>query len=208
MRGVHSRSLPVTTLIVMSVLVAGLLSMPAGSQAADPPTPTKKDSRLGIKSKNAELTTSVEPAEARPGETVTFKVTAKLEPGFHIYKYSKKEGPGPVNTTFDFFDPAGLKVDGDWTASQPPRSTRTPISPTSIPWSITKTRSPGASSSRSRPERRPGKRPPLPGPLHGLRREALQHPGPVDLPDAVLTVLPAMERVRRRRRLPSGQPRR
>ena len=38
------------------------------------------------------LTTSVEPAEAKPGETVTFKVTAKLDPGYHIYKYSKEPG--------------------------------------------------------------------------------------------------------------------
>ncbi len=31
------------------------------------------------------------PAEAKPGDTVTFKVTAKLEPGCHIYKYSKSK---------------------------------------------------------------------------------------------------------------------
>ena len=68
------------------------------------------------------------PAEAKPGETVTFKVTAKLDPGFHIYNYSKSNEarPGPINTTFDFFDPAGLKIEGDWTASQEPEKHKDP----------------------------------------------------------------------------------
>ena len=49
--------------------------------AADPPQPAEKDSRPFFKPKNAVLTTSVSPAQAKPGETVTFKVTAKLDPG-------------------------------------------------------------------------------------------------------------------------------
>ena len=58
------------------------------------PKPSKPDSRALSKPKNAVLTTSVEPAEAKPGETVTFKVTAKLDPGAHIYKYSKDKAQG------------------------------------------------------------------------------------------------------------------
>jgi thiol:disulfide interchange protein/plastocyanin len=87
---------------------------------ADGAKPTKKDTPLALKSKNVVFTASVEPAEAKPGDTVTFKVTAKLDPGFHVYKHSKTQGPGPINTTFDFFDPAGLKTEGDWAASKEP----------------------------------------------------------------------------------------
>ncbi len=67
------------------------------------------------------ITTSVEPSEAKPGETVAYKVTVKLDPGFHIYKQVEKPlppGAGPVYTTFDFFDTAGLKVEGEWSASK------------------------------------------------------------------------------------------
>jgi thiol:disulfide interchange protein len=114
----------VVLLIGWSAL-AGLSS--AGLFAADAPKPAKKDSRLGIKPKTAELTASVTPAEAKPGDTVTFHVTAKLDPGYHIYKYSNEEGgSGPVNTTFDFFDTAGLKIEGDWAPSKPPERHKDP----------------------------------------------------------------------------------
>jgi len=116
----------VTTFLAASAVVAGLLSFPNAVTAADPPKPAKKDTSTRLKSKNAALTTSVEPAEAKPGELVTFKVTAKLDPGYHIYKYSNVEGTGPVNTSFDFFDRAGLKVEGDWVASKEPEKHKDP----------------------------------------------------------------------------------
>ena len=100
---------------VVLALLAGLWLVPASSTFADPPKPKLPDSRARLKPKDAELTTSVEPAEAKPGETVTFKVTAKLDPGYHIYKYTKEKpmrGAGPVYTTFDFFDTAGLQGRG------------------------------------------------------------------------------------------------
>jgi len=115
------------------ILLIGLVALPAllgtGLLAADPPKPAKKDSRLGIKPKTAELTTSVIPDQAKPGDTVTFQVTAKLDPGYHIYKQSNKQEPGPVNTTFDFFDTAGLTIDGDWTSSKPPERHKDPNFP-------------------------------------------------------------------------------
>ncbi len=42
-------------------------------------------------------------------------MTVKLDPGYHIYKQIEKPaaGAGPVNTTFDFFDTAGLKVEAN-----------------------------------------------------------------------------------------------
>src|SRR5690349_18337149 len=75
------------SLLAASAIFVGLLSSPNAVTAADPPKPAKKDTPRALKPKTAVLTTSVEPAEAKPGERVTFKVTAKLEPGFHIYKY-------------------------------------------------------------------------------------------------------------------------
>ena len=54
---------------------------------------------------------------------MTFKVTAKLDPGYHIYKYSKTPmtpGAGPSYTSFDLFDTDGLEVEGDWAASKEP----------------------------------------------------------------------------------------
>ena len=97
--------------------------------AYDDAKPAKKDSPAALKPKQATLTASVEPAEAKPGEEVTFKVTAKLDSGFHIYKYSKEHKGGPVPTSFDFFDSAGLEVEGDWTASPEPEKHKDPNFP-------------------------------------------------------------------------------
>ena len=69
-----------------------------------------------MRPKGVTLTPSVEPAEAHPGESAVYKVTARLEPGLHIYAVAKEDDsqPGPIPTTFDFFDPGGLKVSGEW----------------------------------------------------------------------------------------------
>ncbi len=93
----------------------------AASETAEsgtpPRAPAKKDSSPRMRPKGVELTTSVDPKQARAGDTVTYKVTAKLGPKYHIYKYEKKpEGPGP--TWFDLFDTAGLGAQADWTASK------------------------------------------------------------------------------------------
>lgn len=115
--------------IVLAIL-AGLWLVPASF--GDPPQPKKKDTNARLKSRNVEITTSVEPSRAKPGETVTFKVTAKLDEGYHIYKEIDKPrapGAGPVYTTFDFFDPAGLKVDGNWKASKEAIKHKEPVWP-------------------------------------------------------------------------------
>ena len=80
------------------------------------PAPAEGDSSARIRPKGVTLTPSVEPAEAHPGESVVYKVTARLEPGLHIYAVAKEDDsqPGPIPTTFDFFDPGGLKVSGEW----------------------------------------------------------------------------------------------
>jgi thiol:disulfide interchange protein DsbD len=109
--------------LILLVLFGGSVLTPGRPALADSPAPKKKDANPRIKSKNAELTASVEPAEAKPGDTVTLKVTAKLDPGYHIYKYSKtlmKPGEGPSYTSFDLFDTDGLETQGDWSASKEP----------------------------------------------------------------------------------------
>ena len=123
--------------LVRSVIVAGMLASSVTFDrphaiADDAAKPAKKDTAAGLKPTQATLTASVEPAEAKPGDTVSFKVTAKLDAGFHIYKYSTENGDeAEVPTSFDFFDRAGLETEGEWKASAIPRNTRTLIFPTS-----------------------------------------------------------------------------
>ncbi|MBV8557472.1 MAG: hypothetical protein JO116_18070, partial [Planctomycetaceae bacterium] len=107
-------------LIVAALFGFAFASLPPTTATAAA-KPAKKDSSPRIRPKEVRLTASVEPAEARAGETVTYRVTAQLDPGWHIYKYAKVQpDEGPRSTTFDFCDTAGLKVVGDWTASRPP----------------------------------------------------------------------------------------
>ena len=55
---------------------------------------------------------------------MTYKVTAKLEPGLHIYAVAKPDEnrEGPIPTTFDFFDTAGLKIAGSWKPDREPEA--------------------------------------------------------------------------------------
>ena len=104
---------------LLSLLVLGLIPSLAETLAAEAGKPAKKDSPARIKPKSVEVTASVEPLEAKPGDVVTYSITAKLQPGWHIYKYAKtQEGPGPRNTKFDLFETAGFAPEGTWTASK------------------------------------------------------------------------------------------
>lgn len=83
--------------------------------------PVKKDSPAFIRPKEVKLTASVEPVEAKAGETVVYRVTAKVEPGWHIYDVAKSQPEnGPKITEFDFFEKGGLTLAGDWKADKPP----------------------------------------------------------------------------------------
>lgn len=130
MRLLHRVPRPVPGLAaVMLWTLAFALAPGAGSVLAleEPPMPAQKDSSARVKPKDAELSLSVEPAEARPGETVALKVTARLKPGWHIYTQAKsQQGDGPRNTTFDLFGPSGLEVAGDWKPSREPESKAEP----------------------------------------------------------------------------------
>ncbi len=97
------------------------LMMAVGLVEVQTKGPVEKDSSVRLKPKGVTLTPSVEPSEAKVGQTVTYKVTAKLIGKNHIYKYSKVEAQvGPKLTAFDFFDTAGLTPKGDWAASKDP----------------------------------------------------------------------------------------
>ncbi len=117
---------PLVLPLVVSTILAGLSAASLPVRADDEAKPAKKDSLKATKPKTATLTTAVEPATAKPGDVVTFKVTAKLDSGYHIYKYSKEKGSGPVPTSFDFFGRGGLEVEGEWTASRDPEKHKDP----------------------------------------------------------------------------------
>ena len=102
----------------VAAALAVFFLLQTGSVADDSAKPAKKDSSAGFKPAAATLTTAIEPPEAKAGDVVTFKVTATVKPGYHIYKYAKTKSPGPVPTMFDFFDPDGLEIQGDWAASR------------------------------------------------------------------------------------------
>ena len=106
-------------LLLLSWMTALALAALPATTHAQAAKPAKKDSSARTKPKDVTFTTAVAPIEAKPGESVVFKVTAKLNPGWHIYTYAKQQqGEGPRNTKFDFFDPAGLEIDGTWSASK------------------------------------------------------------------------------------------
>jgi thiol:disulfide interchange protein DsbD len=136
--------------------MAGWIGDGQTAAAADSPKPAKKDSNPRIRPKDATLTTAVVPAEAKPGETVSFQVTARLKPGYHIYTYSQgPQGEGPKNTTFDLFDTAGLTIAGDWKPSKEAVQKKEPAFPDldfvsfyedEVTWSIPLTIPPNAES--------------------------------------------------------------
>jgi thiol:disulfide interchange protein len=101
-------------------LMATLVLVSTGDARAADAKPVKKDSRVATRPKEATFTTSVSPSRARPGDTVTFSVTARLADGWHIYAYNKTQpDDGPRVTQFDFFDPAGLTPHGAWSPDKP-----------------------------------------------------------------------------------------
>ena len=86
-----------------------------------PPKPERRDSPAVLQPKEATFTTAIEPAEAKPGDTVKYKVTVKLAPTWHIYDYAESlpEGVTAIPTNFDTFGLAGLEKAGEWTSDRP-----------------------------------------------------------------------------------------
>ena len=177
-------------LLLGSVLDRG----PSAYGADEPPKPAQKDSPTRAKPKDVVLTTSIQPAEARPGDTVTLKVTAKLNPGWHIYTQAKNQkGEGPRKTVFDLFDTAGLEVAGDWKADRKPESRAEPAFDNqtfeyfedevswSIPLKVPSATAPGKKLIRCQAS------------YQICNAQSCSFPGRWTLPDATLTVLAAEE---------------
>jgi len=112
-------------------LLAMILAGSAGPSAhADDAKPAKKDSPSRVRPKEATFTTSVTPAQAKPGDVVIYRVKAKIEAPWHIYKYSATQiENGPRFTEFDFFDRAGLTLEKSWTVAPDPTKKREPAFP-------------------------------------------------------------------------------
>lgn len=86
-----------------------------GQEAA----PAKKDSSVRLQPKSLTWKTKVEPATAKPGDTVKLTLTAELQPGWHLYKLTKTQPEsGPRQTELDFFEKAGLETAGEWRSSK------------------------------------------------------------------------------------------
>ena len=146
------------------------------------PKPAKKDSPTRTKPKDVELTPrSPRPRPVRATRSPTTSPRSSTPAGTSTLTRRQQKGDGPRNTRFDLFDTGGLTPSA--TGNPPARRSagRSPPFPTSMPSSSTRTRSPGASSSRCPPACPGPKNPPLPGELPDLRRQPLQLPRPVDL---------------------------
>ncbi len=103
----------VLTLFWSAAILAGLAVTSAAQQ------PAKKDSNIRLQPKAVTWSTKVEPATAKPGDRVTFTATAKLQPGWHLYKLTKQQPEsGPRQTEIDLFNLSGLKVSGEWKPSK------------------------------------------------------------------------------------------
>lgn len=112
------------TALTLLALLFAFAAWPVAVQAAEG-APKKKDSPAVFRPKEITLTPSVKPVEARAGEVVTYRVEARLEPGWHVYKYVK--GSTELrDTTFDAFGLDGLQAEGDWKASRDPVKKRDP----------------------------------------------------------------------------------
>ncbi|CAN5611806.1 hypothetical protein BH23PLA1_BH23PLA1_27440 [soil metagenome] len=104
----------------------GLFALASAALAAAPfqnePKPARPDSSDFIKPKEVTLAATVEPAEAKAGETVTYKVHTRIEEPWHIYGFEEEElDDGPQLTNFDFFNTGGLEVVGNrWKADPEP----------------------------------------------------------------------------------------
>ena len=108
-----------------ALVLVGLVAFFCGSARPTRPNQRRK-TRTWHSSRRMRCSALRSSLQAKPGDIVTFKATVKLSGGAHIYKYSTKQAAGPINTTFDFFDTAGLEVEGDWTPSQEPEKHKDP----------------------------------------------------------------------------------
>ncbi|HEU5117176.1 MAG TPA: cytochrome c biogenesis protein CcdA, partial [Isosphaeraceae bacterium] len=113
---------------ILSISMTALVALAASTASAQ--QPKHKDTRDFLKPKEVTYKTSVVPAQAKPGDRVTYSVEVSVKAPWHIYAYAAEQPPqGPRNTQFDLFDPAGLKSDGKWTPDRKPVRKKEPAFP-------------------------------------------------------------------------------
>ena len=112
--------MPLPPLLRRLPAVAVLLAAVAPALAA-PGKPAHKDTMAKLVPKEVTFATEITPAAAKPGDTVTYRVTATIAAPWHMYAHLKEPPKGgPVFTKFDLFDAGGLEPAGDWSASEKP----------------------------------------------------------------------------------------
>ncbi len=171
------------------LLASVALAIGSASTLAQQAEPKRRDSRL----KPPEVTyeVKVEPATARPGETVTYTVMVKVAKPWHIYAWAAEQaGEGPRSTQFDFFSTSGLTGDHAWKSNEPPTRKKEPAFPDleavefhegEVEWSTTLTVPANA---------KPGKYPLQAQMFFQICNDsACQPPTYTTLPEAVLTVV-------------------
>ncbi len=111
----------------MTALVALAVSTASAVAASGP---KHKDTREFLKPKEVTYKTTVTPAQAKPGDKVTYSVEVSVKSPWHIYAYAAKQPEeGPRNTQFDLFEPGGLKPAGTWTPDRKPIRKKEPAFP-------------------------------------------------------------------------------
>lgn len=101
-----------------------------GSLASAQSKPGEKWRESRVKVPEVSVTTAIEPADAKPGDTVKYTVTVKVAAPWHIYAWAEQppeEGPRP--TQFNLYDTGGLAVDTEWKPNHDPELAKEPAFP-------------------------------------------------------------------------------
>ncbi|WP_152051337.1 thioredoxin family protein [Tautonia marina] len=109
--------------LILALLMVSVSA--TASASADDPKPTRNDSPAPLQPREVAFTAAVEPPQVRPGETVTYAITAKLDDSWHLYAHAEEipEGVAVLPTRFELFSLGGLEPDDrGWTPSQPPKA--------------------------------------------------------------------------------------
>jgi thiol:disulfide interchange protein DsbD len=129
------------------VAAATALLLTTCALAQNEPGKKWRESRVKVPEVTANVT--VEPSDAKPGDTVKYKVSVKVDQPWHIYAWADKQpAEGPRATQFNFYETGGLTPSKEWTASDSPQLKKEPAFPNldvvafhekSIAWTTTLT---------------------------------------------------------------------
>ncbi|WP_169976918.1 protein-disulfide reductase DsbD family protein [Tautonia rosea] len=111
--------------LILALLMVSVSAPAIASASADDPKPTRSDSPAPLQPREVAFTATVEPPQARPGETVTYAITAKIKDSWHLYAHAEEipEGVSVLPTRFEQFALGGLEPSKKgWTPSQPPKA--------------------------------------------------------------------------------------